>query len=113
MFNPHFYEYSRMCFKIKREIFLRENLIPSPTKHTILSRAVRERNEECHHTSPTFYTEHEGSADFVRLVVDEHSELAGVDTCMGLLHGRDFKATSLPLEGASAVQLKFSRARVL
>lgn len=39
--------------------------------------------------SPTFHMEQVGSADFVLLVVDEHSELAGVDTCMGSLHCRD------------------------
>lgn len=41
-------------------------------------------------TSPTFYMDHDGSADFVLLVVDEHSELAGVDTCMGSLHVRNY-----------------------
>lgn len=34
--------------------------------------------------------EHDDSADFVLLIVDEHIELADVDTCMGSLHSRNF-----------------------
>ncbi len=39
--------------------------------------------------SPTFHLEQVGSADFVLLFVDDHSDLAGVDACMGSPHCRD------------------------
>lgn len=39
--------------------------------------------------APTLHMEQDGSADFVLLVVDQNSQLAGVDTCMGWVHIRD------------------------
>lgn len=54
-----------------------------------------------------------GPADFVLLVVDEHSELAGVQTCMRRHHSRNQKHPSIPVKEVSLTRLKSSEAGAL
>lgn len=51
-------------------------------------------------TAPTFDVEQVGSADFVLQVVDEHRQLAGVDSSMGAFYSRDCQGSSARLKGS-------------
>lgn len=55
----------------------------------------------------------EGSADFVVLVVDEHGELAGVQTCMHWHHSRNHQRPFIPLKEVCFTRLKGSEAGIL
>lgn len=61
----------------------------------------------------TFDSEKDGSADVVVLVVDQHSELTGVDSLMESVHDRDLKPAVVLPEGALVAPPKASGPRVL
>lgn len=70
-------------------------------------------HDQCCQGEFTFDSEKDGSADVVAPVVDQHSELAGVDSLMESLHNRDQKpAIDLP-EGAPVAAPEPSGPRVL
>lgn len=61
----------------------------------------------------TFDSEKDASADVVVLVVDQHSELTGVDSLMEPVHHRDLKPAVVLPEGAPVAPPKASGPRVL
>lgn len=60
---------------------------------------------------PTFYVQHNGSADVELLLVDHDAELAGVDAGVGRLHGGDQQVSVE--EGAPCVRLELGGHGVL